>query len=77
VAESAITIGQDGLPLIVYRVDSGELKAAHCNDVSCLSASRIVIGGAGSLPDVAIGDDGLPFVTRETRTLMLAKGLPE
>ena len=44
-ADSSLTIGADGLPLIVYRGNAGDfsdLAVAHCDDLACTSATRTI-----------------------------------
>lgn len=61
---SAITIGTDGLGLISYLDSSNStLKAAHCNDIPCSSAStyHLTNGGVGS--SIILGPDGLGIIS--------------
>jgi hypothetical protein len=38
---TAITIGADELPLVVYQdVTSGNLKSAHCSNTACVPHAR-------------------------------------
>ena len=60
-----MSIGSDGLGVVSY-YGGGDLKVAHCNDVSCTSASTRVLhkGGASHWDtSIAIGADGLPTVS--------------
>lgn len=68
---SSITIGSDGLGLIAYRVENGghELRAAHCIDLSCTSATISILDThVGSLHtgitgiSAATGSDGLVII---------------
>ncbi|MGH2724480.1 MAG: hypothetical protein ACRDI0_09495 [Actinomycetota bacterium] len=79
---SVITIGTDGLPLIVYLAGPTDrprrdLKAAHCNDAACTSATITTLAKDVEGPvetqtgpaaeqnpplSVAIGADGLPLI---------------
>jgi hypothetical protein len=65
-----ITIGGDGLPLVVYAVStpggSQQVRALHCLDVQCGNATTAVVAEAGfSAPEpaVATGADGLPLIS--------------
>ena len=65
ISVSAVTIGIDGRPFVAYSVlSSGDLKAAHCNDLSCSSALvSVVDAGSESIHvSVAIGADGFPVI---------------
>lgn len=66
---TAITIGADGLGLIVYYDEAnGLLKAAHCTDLQCSSAAISTIKtippltGTMAVIGLTIGVDGLPLV---------------
>jgi hypothetical protein len=64
---TAITIGADGLGLIVYYDQANSLlKAAHCTDLQCSSAAISTIKAvppvAGDVLGLTIGVDGLPLV---------------
>ncbi len=70
---SSVVIGTDGLPLIVYpNSDTGELKAAHCDDLTCSSATITVIDSRGFLEadiSTVLGSNGLPLISyREDTT---------
>lgn len=60
---NSISLGGDGLPLIVYiNVATNQLKTVHCNDLNCTSSTTTTIDNAhywsiGS----ATGVDGLPL----------------
>ncbi|MBI2633441.1 MAG: hypothetical protein HYW78_03600 [Parcubacteria group bacterium] len=61
---TAISIGDDGLPIIIYN-DNSVLKTIKCGNASCSSgnsASTIDAEGAADTPSIAIGADGLPIV---------------
>jgi len=63
---SAIAIGSDGLPLIVY-VDY-DIQVAHCNDPACSSVTIThLLGSYGRNPpenvSIAIGVDGLALIS--------------
>lgn len=81
---SSIAIGVDGLPIISYRDGTsrcpggfpsncgirGQLKVAHCNDLTCGSATITTLVTSSTLAWVApeftvitIGSDGVPAVT--------------
>jgi hypothetical protein len=60
-----ITIGVDGLPLIVYDGDY-DVKVAHCDDMVCTTSTRSVlesVGGIAPAISIAIGSDGLGLIT--------------
>jgi len=64
---SAIILGDDGLGLIsYYDATNGDLKIAHCVDLTCTSAvlSRLdVTGNVGQNPSIVIGNDGLGLIS--------------
>ncbi len=64
---TSITIGADGLPLIAYAdLTAGDLKTAHCSDVTCASATLSAVDTVGdnvSYTSAAIGADGLPIIS--------------
>jgi preprotein translocase subunit Sec61beta len=64
---TSITIGADGLGLISYYDDTnGNLKAAHCNDAACSSASLATLDSAGYVgrdTSITIGADGLGLIS--------------
>ena len=64
---TSITIGADSLPIISY-IDgtNGNLKAAHCNNVACTTATTAAIdtaGDVGYFTSITIGADGLPIIS--------------
>ena len=64
---TSITIGTDGLPIISYADASTDLAVAHCNDISCTSATTTSLesgpGLRGLHTSIAIGTDGLPIIS--------------
>ena len=60
----SITIGADGLPVVVYMLNLTGMDVVHCNDVVCSSASYALLTMAGSVPSITIGVDGLPVIIR-------------
>jgi len=73
IAEPSIVIGSDGLANILYKFSGGpldKLKMAHCDDVTCSSATSIDAGaalvGSNGIPSIAIGTDGLAIVSYGT-----------
>ena len=64
---TSITIGVDGLGLISYSDDiNSDLKVAHCNDISCSTASTFTLdsgGSVGSYTSITIGADGLGLIS--------------
>jgi Collagen triple helix repeat (20 copies) len=61
--ETAITVGNDGLGLIVF-LDNGNVMAAHCANLACSTVTTHAVGATGSAQaSVAIGADGLPLVS--------------
>jgi hypothetical protein len=63
----AIARGADGFGLIVYWESAlDDLKAAHCNDLECTTATFSTVDATGDVgrdPSVAIGTDGLPIIS--------------
>jgi hypothetical protein len=62
----SITIGADGLPVIVYEDRLYNVKVAHCADLACTSASLAQVGtaiGGYNKTSIAIGADGLPLIS--------------
>ena len=65
---AAMTIGVDGLPIIVYGGSSAGVKVLHCGDMSCKNTSTNKItaldntntSSAGM--SIIIGSDGRPFI---------------
>ncbi|MDP6667048.1 MAG: hypothetical protein QF357_06570, partial [Dehalococcoidia bacterium] len=67
---NSVTIGDDGLPVIAYEANNS-LYLAHCDDVSCATAtpSLVEATGAGDLhASVIIGSDGLPLISYRSST---------
>jgi len=72
-AYTSITIGTDGFPIISYEDDgSGELKIAHCLNVSCSGGVGVGFdtptvvdsaGNVGQYTSITIGTDGFPIVS--------------
>lgn len=64
---NAITTGADGLGLIIYSGTSGALKAAHCNNAACTSATVSILESAATtyafFPSVSIGANGLGLIS--------------
>ncbi len=63
--DQGIAIGQDGLPIVIYRSSPRSIiRAAHCQDVACTqvtSSTLSIESSSGTTPvDVTIGADGLP-----------------
>ena len=66
--QTSIAIGTDGFPVISYFDNSnGDLKVAHCTNVSCTSPAGITTmdsaGFTGLQPSIAIGTDGFPVIS--------------
>jgi hypothetical protein len=60
-----LAIGADGLGFVTYASPiTGALRAAHCNDVACTSATVTTVDPTNLMgnPSVAIGADGLPLI---------------
>jgi len=66
-AQTAITVGTDGLGLISYYDGAGQnLDVAHCSTVACSSATitpEDTSGDVGRSSSIAIGADGLGLVS--------------
>ena len=64
---TSITIGVDGLGIISYRDSTnGTLKAAHCSDSLCSSASTYTLDSIGDVDNhtsITIGTDGLGLIS--------------
>lgn len=64
---TSITVGMDWLGLISYYDQTGgDLKVAHCNDISCSSAVTYTLdstGNVGEYTSITIGDDGLGLIS--------------
>jgi hypothetical protein len=66
--DTAVTIGADGLPVIAEYVSTGgtELRVAHCEDISCSTATVTTVDSEGDVGDhvaIALGTDGLPLIS--------------
>jgi hypothetical protein len=65
--DTSVTIGADGLPIIAYHDGiNNDLKAAHCEDITCATATSTTLDSAGDVGDelyIAIGVDGLPLIS--------------
>jgi len=65
---TSMTIGKDGLPIIVY-YDSGNgwFKAAKCGNAACSSGNTITVietsSSSGIHNDITLGTDGLPVIS--------------
>ena len=62
---SSIAAGIDGLALVSYVTNAGDLKVAHCNDANCTSSTTAVLsaGNANVAPtSLTIGIDGLGMI---------------
>jgi hypothetical protein len=66
-AFSSVISGSDGLPLVaVFDSNNNDLKAVHCADAVCSSATTTVLnstGNVGRYPSVTVGADGLGLVS--------------
>jgi hypothetical protein len=64
---TSITIGSDGLGLIVYfDLTARDLKAAHCSNVACTSSTITTVDSAGDVGwynSVTVGTDGMPLIS--------------
>jgi len=64
---TSITIGTDGLPIISYYDDThDDLKVAHCDNVTCTSATTNTLDSTdevGRFTSITIGTDGLPIIS--------------
>jgi len=68
--QTDITIGADGLGLIVQSDDSSGLSVSHCDDVACTSATTSTIdsdGYVGVYSSITIGADGLGLISYSKR----------
>jgi predicted regulator of Ras-like GTPase activity (Roadblock/LC7/MglB family) len=69
---TSIAIGADGLPVISYSDDANyDLKVAHCNNVTCTSATATTVesgGVVGVYTSIVIGADGLPVISHYDAT---------
>lgn len=79
---TSITIGADGMPLIVY--SAGDLNVVRCTTVDCTGISTITLPVDGAQPAMVIGADGLPIIAfqdgaqpqLEVVRTMLGRGTP-
>jgi Collagen triple helix repeat (20 copies) len=66
-AFSSVISGSDGLPLVaVFDSGNNDLKAVHCADATCSSATSTVLDSAGNVgryPSVTVGADGLGLIS--------------
>src|SRR5262245_60634046 len=64
---TSITIGSDELGLISYHDETtGDLKVAHCGDVSCssvITATLDTTGTVGTHTSIIVGSDGLGLIS--------------
>ena len=65
--DTSVTVGADGLGLVSYYDNgNGDLKAAHCSDVLCTSATAWTldsVGLVGQYTSSSIGIDGLGVIS--------------
>jgi predicted regulator of Ras-like GTPase activity (Roadblock/LC7/MglB family) len=65
-AYSSVVAGSDGLPLVaVFDSNNNDLKAVHCADTTCSSATTTLLdstGNVGRYPSVTVGADGLGLI---------------
>jgi hypothetical protein len=63
---ASLTIGTDGLPIVVFRNDyNADLTVIKCNKPDCSNTSaniKSVINNIGQYPSITIGSDGLPII---------------
>jgi hypothetical protein len=66
-AFSSVVAGSDGLPLVaVFDSNNNDLKAVHCADATCSSATTTVLdstGNVGRYPSITVGADGLGLIS--------------
>lgn len=65
VYETSLTIGADGFGLLSFHDDTtGDLRTAHCSDVSCTAMTGMFIdsGNVGVDSSIARGNDGLGLI---------------
>ena len=74
-ADTAITIGSDGLAIISHQglsLGAGRLLVTHCNNVACTAATTTFAddpqNDVGGFTSIAIGTDGLPVVAHKDFT---------
>lgn len=61
---TAMTIGGDGLPLVVFRNSPDDLTIAHCADLDCSSASiQTLDPDTGDGNSIATGTDGFGIIS--------------
>ncbi len=69
---TSVAIGTDGLGLIAYYdKGNGDLKVAHCENVSCTVTTIAMLDADGDVGDyvsLAIGDDGLGLIAYSDTT---------
>jgi len=61
---SVLTVGNDSLPLVLYRVRDSEMEnliLLKCGDYSCSDSIVTTMTGVGAIA-LAIGADGLPVI---------------
>lgn len=59
---NAITIGADALPFVVYH-EGSLLKAAHCKDAACTTATiNVIDGNIDGDTSISLGADGMPVI---------------
>lgn len=74
-ANTSITIGADGLPVISYRdVPANALKVAKCADAACSGVATITtLADLADAPNlatsIAIGSDGLPVISYQNMSV--------
>ncbi len=66
-AFSSVISGSDGLPLVaVFDSNNNDLKAVHCADATCSSATTTLLdstGNVGRYPSITVGADGLGLIS--------------
>ena len=70
---TSLTIGSDGVGLITYetpQTNQAAIKAAHCSNVACSTATTFALDPTGNLFGTAVttGVDGLPLVAYHNET---------
>jgi hypothetical protein len=74
---SAIAIGPDGLPVVAYTTDTGNLSVARCHDPACADASvaHVLDGVAFEFVALAVPSDDRPLIAffDESYELQLAR----
>ena len=66
--DTAMTIGNDGMPVIAYREGSGnDLRVAKCGNITCSAGNQITTIDDGTKVgfdiSISIGTDGLPIIS--------------